>query len=203
MDWVEILGYVASGAVFVTFWMRNIIPLRIIAIIGNTLYFAYGFHADLGNILALHGALLPLNMLRLYQAYSLRRRLHEMAHADFDPLSLTAFMTKTSSKKGEYLFKRGDNADAMYYLMDGKVLVEELNIELTAGRMIGEIAMFTPDKQRTQSIRCLEDCALMKITEEKALQLHAENPEFGLYLTKMIVGRLLSNTDNGRGLRAA
>jgi CRP/FNR family cyclic AMP-dependent transcriptional regulator len=68
---------------------------------------------------------------------------------------------------------------------------------LQDGQLIGEIAMFTPDKNRTQSVKCLEKCTLMKITEEKTLQLYSENPEFGLYVTKMMVQRLLSNAGNG------
>ena len=35
----------------------------------------------------------------------------------------------------------------------------------------------------------------MKITEDRALEMCAENPEFGLYLTKMMVARLLANVE--------
>ena len=193
MDWVVILGYVASGAVFVTFWMKTFVPLRLIAIIGNALYLVYGIYADLGNIVLLHGSLLPLNMLRLYQAVQLRNKIHDMAHADFDPRSLVPFMSKLKRAKGDVLFGRGDDARDIYYLVAGRVRIDDLGIEIGPGHMIGEIAMFAPDKTRTQTVHCIEDCELMRITEEKALQLYADNPEFGLYLTKMMVARLLSN----------
>lgn len=193
MNWLEILGYVASGAVFVTFWMKTIIPLRLFAIAGNALYFGYGVNAELGNIILLHGSLLPLNLFRLYQALKLRKQLHEMAHAAFDPRSLLPFMTPVEQSAGSYLFKHGDNARDIFYLMAGTVRVEELNLQIHAGQLVGEIAMFTPDKNRTQSIKCETDCKLMCISEEKMLQLYAENPEFGLYVTKMMVARLLEN----------
>jgi len=197
MTWVEILGYVASGAVFVTFWMKTLIPLRLVAIIGNVLYLSYAIYTDLGNVMLLHGCLLPLNFYRLYESVQLRRRLHKMAHSDFDPKSLVPFMTKIEYQKGTYLFRHGDKASDIFYLLQGKVIVEELGIELQDGQLIGEIAMFAPDKNRTQSVKCLEKCTLMKITEEKTLQLYSENPEFGLYVTKMMVQRLLSNAGNG------
>lgn len=193
MTWLEILGYAASGAVFVTFWMKTIIPLRLVALAGNALYLGYGINAELGNIILLHGSLLPLNLFRLYQAVMLRKRLHEMAHSDFDPRSLLPFMAPMEKTAGSYLFKRGDNARDIYYLKDGTVQIDELDLKIPAGQLVGEIAMFTPDKNRTQSIKCETDCKLMRISEEKTLQLYAENPEFGLYVTKMMVARLLEN----------
>ncbi len=203
MNWVEILGYIASGAVFVTFWMKTLIPLRILAIVGNSLYFYYGINADLFNIVLLHGALLPLNCLRLYQAYNMKQRIHDMAHSDYDVSSLIPFMTKREYPLGRYLFKRGDKALDIYYLVKGKAHIVELDIDLEPGQLIGEIALFTPDKQRTQTIKCTESSEFMVITEEKVLQLYSENPEFGLYLTKMMVSRLLSNSDKHGALQAA
>ncbi len=193
MGWIEILGYAASGAVFVTFWMKTLIPLRLIAIVGNCLFLGYGLNAELGNIVLLHGSLLPLNALRLVQALRLRKRLHDMAHADFDPRALIPFMTDVEMSAGEYIFKRGDAARDIYYLMRGRVKVEELNVEIGPGELIGEIAMFAPDKNRTQSVVCETDCKLMRISESQTLQLYADNPEFGLYVTKMMVARLLDN----------
>ena len=67
MGWIEILGYAASGAVFVTFLMKTIITLRVVAMIGNVLYLTYGIHAELGNIILLHGALLPLPVHSLFE----------------------------------------------------------------------------------------------------------------------------------------
>ncbi len=193
MGWIEILGYAASGAVFVTFWMKTLVPLRLIAIVGNFLFLGYGINADLGNIVLLHAALLPLNSLRLVQAMQLRKRLHQMAHADFDPRALFPFMTEVEKSAGDYIFKRGDAALDIYYLVQGRAKFEELGVGIGPGELIGEIAMFAPDKNRTQSVVCETDCKLMKISEPQTLQLYADNPEFGLYITKMMVARLLEN----------
>ncbi|WNJ99767.1 cyclic nucleotide-binding domain-containing protein [Thalassospiraceae bacterium LMO-JJ14] len=204
MSWLEILGYIASGAVFVTFWMKTIIPLRLVALAGNALYLGYGINSELGNIILLHGSLLPLNLFRLYQAVMLRKRLHEMAHSAFDPGSLLPFMSPVERSVGSFLFQRGDNARDIFYLMDGTLRIEELNLQIQAGQLVGEIAMFAPDKTRTQTIKCETDCKLMRITEDKTLQLYAENPEFGLYVTKMMVARLLENAQtSNRAIPAA
>ena len=55
--------------------------------------------------------------------------------------------------------------------------------------------MFSPQRQRTQTVICEEDCCFFSISEEKILQLYADNPVFGLYLIKMIVARLLGNAN--------
>lgn len=203
MDWIEVLGYVASGAVFVTFWMKTLISLRLVAIMGNVLYLSYGLTNDIGNIILLHGSLLPVNCWRLYESVMLRRKLHRMARDTFDPRKLLEFMVRIGKGKGAQLFRQGDPATEIYYLLEGRLRIEELGLELEAGRMVGEIAMFTETKSRTQTITCIEDCVLMQMSEEKALQLYAENPEFGLYVTKMMVDRLLSNAHGLEQLKAS
>lgn len=193
MPFVEILGYIASGAVFVTFWMRTMIPLRIIAIVSNVLFLGYGMWADLAPIVILHGALAPLNILRLVQALRLRQRLHRIAQAAFDPQSLLPFMTEYPVPKDGVLFRQGDEADAIYYLASGQARVAELNIILPPGTLVGEIALFAPDRRRTQSVVSHTDCLFLRISEEKVMQLFSDTPEFGLFLVKMMVARLLEN----------
>ncbi len=193
MGWIEFLGYLASGAVFAAFWMKTMMALRVIAIAGNALYVAYGLYAGLDIIVALHAALLPLNGFRLYESWQLRERLRQMAHADFDVQSLLGFMTRLEQPRGTPLFRKGDDAHDIFYLLEGQVRIEELGIDIGPGQLVGEIAMFSPERTRTQSVRCMENCLFLKISEEKTLQMYTENPEFGLYLTKMMVARLLAN----------
>ena len=154
MPYLEILGYAASGAVFMTFWMKAMIPLRIMGLVSNILFFSYGAYDHLVPIMILHGCLLPLN-----------------------------------------LWRRGDPASDIFYLSSGRVRIEELGLDVTPGNLIGEIAMFSPDRQRTQTVTCLQDCLFLAISEEKVLELFSDNPEFGLNLIKMIVNRLSANLE--------
>lgn len=61
----EMLGYLASGLVLATFATNDLRRLRLIAILSNLAFIAYGGLAWLPPVLLLHLLLLPLNVLRL------------------------------------------------------------------------------------------------------------------------------------------
>jgi len=65
MSAVEVVGYLASALVLATFCMRDMVPLRCVAIASNLAFIAYGALADLGPVLVLHLLLLPVNVGRL------------------------------------------------------------------------------------------------------------------------------------------
>ncbi|HSW24239.1 MAG TPA: hypothetical protein VLJ62_15865 [Burkholderiaceae bacterium] len=71
----ELLGYAAAGLVVATFSARSITALRVLAIASNVLFIAYATAAHLPPILILHALLLPINLLRLWQAIAERRRI--------------------------------------------------------------------------------------------------------------------------------
>jgi hypothetical protein len=66
----DILGYIASCAVLVTFLTRTMVPLRLIAILSNVLFVAFGYVQHIYPVLFLHVALLPINIWRLVTARS-------------------------------------------------------------------------------------------------------------------------------------
>lgn len=63
----DLLGYAAATLVFLAFSARSILALRAMAIVSNLMFIAYGWFADLGPVLLLHLALLPMNAWRLWQ----------------------------------------------------------------------------------------------------------------------------------------
>jgi hypothetical protein len=63
----EVVGYVASGLVLLTFTTKSMRPLRIIAILSNLAFIAYGMLDEIVPVLGLHLMLLPLNIFRLSQ----------------------------------------------------------------------------------------------------------------------------------------
>jgi hypothetical protein len=67
MHWVDLVGYLASGLVVLTFYMGDMISLRVAAIFSNVAFLAYGIGLGLGPVILLHGILLPLNIWRLRQ----------------------------------------------------------------------------------------------------------------------------------------
>jgi hypothetical protein len=64
----NLLGYIASCAVLATFLMRSMVPLRLIAILSNVLFLAFGYIQHIYPVFFLHMALLPINAWRLVAA---------------------------------------------------------------------------------------------------------------------------------------
>jgi CRP/FNR family cyclic AMP-dependent transcriptional regulator len=71
---ILIAAWVAALLVFAAFFMKTMIPLRLVAIASNVAFVAYallglryGIFGRVYPILVLHAALLPLNVVRLAQ----------------------------------------------------------------------------------------------------------------------------------------
>lgn len=64
----DILGYAASCAVLASFLMRTMVPLRLVAILSNVLFVAFGYVQNIHPVLFLHMVLLPINGWRLFAA---------------------------------------------------------------------------------------------------------------------------------------
>ena len=119
-----------------------------------------------------------------------------MAHKECDVDSLLPFMMEHTVAWDGFLFRQGNSANDIYYLSNEKSHILEIDTAVKEGHLIVEIGMLSPNKQRSQSIKCLEDCLFLLISEEKVFQVYTQNPEFGLYLIKMAVDRLLTNVKN-------
>jgi CRP/FNR family transcriptional regulator, cyclic AMP receptor protein len=64
----DAIGYLAAGLVLAAFGMKQMIPLRIVAICSNLAFIAYGLGIELTPVWLLHAGLLPLNGWRLAEA---------------------------------------------------------------------------------------------------------------------------------------
>lgn len=106
---------------------------------------------------------------------------------------LKAFTTTRSIAAGETLFRKGEEADALYYLMSGRYRVVELDLELKSGEIIGELGFIAPDKARTQTLQCTEAGEILKITYDQVRQLYFQNPKFGFYFMQLSARRLFEN----------
>jgi hypothetical protein len=69
MRWVDWAGYVASSLVFLTFYMKGMMPLRVVALCSNVAFLIYGGMLHLVPIFMLHAALIPINARRLIYAW--------------------------------------------------------------------------------------------------------------------------------------
>ena len=190
----DIFGYLAALLTIVTYSMRTMIPLRIVAIGSNFLFLAYGYFAPAYPQLLLHLILLPLNVVRLYQMIQLVR-LVQRASSD-DDLSMDwvkAFTSTRDCQAGEIVFAKGDVADAMYYAMSGRYILNEIGVEIGPGQVVGEMGWVSPDQRRTQTFTCIESGQLLVITYRQVKVLYFQNPRFGFFFLKLITQRLFAN----------
>src|SRR5919198_24567 len=190
------------GAIFfvATLLMRTIVPLRIAAIISDVFFIGYGVLANSITTFILYFLLLPINSIRLYQMIKLVRKARVSAQGDLSIDWLKPFMVRRSYGKGDVLFRKGDPANEMFFTVTGKFLVTEIGVELSAGRLVGELGFLSPDNRRTQTVECLDGGEVLTMTYDKLLQLYFQNPEFGYFFLRLSSERLLQNIAGLEGI---
>lgn len=193
MSLPEMVGYLASFLVFTTFYMKTMIPLRIVALCSNVAFMSYALLLHLPPVLVLHAVMLPLNGWRLLQMMRLTRRVQEATKGEISIDALIPFMTKRVFSAGTVLFRKGDGGDEMFYIVQGTVMIEELGVPLNKGDLLGEVSLFSPTGQRTYTAVCETSVELLGITEAMVMQVFFQNPDFGFYIVKLITSRLLEN----------
>ena len=68
LGWADLAGYLACALVFVTFYMKGMVSLRLVALCSNFVFLVYAFTLHLAPIAILHSALIPVNVVRLIAA---------------------------------------------------------------------------------------------------------------------------------------
>ena len=193
MDAAVVLGFVAGALYIASHYMKTMVPLRICEIGSNVLFVAYGILYPSYPTLVLYGILILLNSLRLYEMLELIKKVRNAAQVDLSMDWLKPFMYRRAYKKGDVLFRKGDHAEEMFYIVSGACRVNELGLQMNPGQLIGELGFLTPDRQRTQTVECLEDVSMLVITYDKVSELYFQNPTFGFYFLKLSSERLLQN----------
>jgi CRP/FNR family cyclic AMP-dependent transcriptional regulator len=190
----EWLGYIAAAFVFATFSVKTMVPLRIIAVVSNVLFLAYGYLHPAYPVLVLHLALLPLNIWRLHQMLTLVRETKAATDDDLDMSWIRPFTTTRSMAPGEVLFRKGEPANEIIFIMSGSLRIPELGVQIPPGEVVGELGMLSPDKVRTQSAVCVDGGQILTITYDQVRQLFFQNPKFGYYFMQLSARRLFENT---------
>lgn len=193
MSLANALGYIAALLVFVTFWMKTMVPLRMLGIGSNIFFIAYGFLAAAYPPLLLHLLLLPLNAVRLREMMLLTRRVKEAAAGDLDMAWIKPFTSTRGVRTGEVLFSKGEKADRLFFVVSGRYRLAEVGIEIPSGGVVGELALLSPDKTRTQTLLCQEAGELLEITYDQVEQLYFQNPTFGFFFLQLSGRRLFEN----------
>jgi CRP/FNR family cyclic AMP-dependent transcriptional regulator len=190
---MQIVAWIASILVFTAFFMKTMIPLRVVAIASNIMFIIYallglyyGIFGRVYPILVLHICLLPLNVIRLYQMKRLISNIKAASTPEKCIEYLIPYMKKGHYPKGTKLFQKGDSAENIYFIQQGSVEIPEIQKRLSKGEIFGEVGVFTPTSQRSASAICFEDSDIYSIHKDKVHELYYQNPEFGFFIVQLL-----------------
>jgi CRP/FNR family transcriptional regulator, cyclic AMP receptor protein len=190
----------AAGLTISSSFVKTMVPLRWLAVCSNVGFFAYGALHPSWVMALMHGVLFPINCVRLAEMKRLTRRVRAATESsDLSGLWLRPYMKSSKHKAGDVLFRQGDEAEHLYILVEGRVEFVEIGATLGPGQMFGEIAFFTPDRRRTLTGRCVDDCLILSLNQSTLRELYFQNPSFGFEIVGLIAGRLLADTTRLRG----
>ena len=188
------VGYFASALVLCTFLTRTMIPLRSIALGSNVAFITYGALLHLYPVLILHCVLLPVNIWRLREIFQLSKNVDETVDDTkiFD--ALVPFGKRMMVRRGEMLIRKGDPSDALYLLLEGALWVEEAEVELHPGSIVGEMGVLSGTHRRTATVEATSDCVLGCVSAADFQRVYFADPSLGLALIRLIIDRLTRET---------
>src|SRR5262249_48004872 len=100
-------GYLASGLVVLAFCMKDIIPLRVVALTSNIAFLTYGIGLGLVPVWLLHAILLPINCWRLWQGISRRHALVPVRGNGQQAQQRSGVMLVTSRETRRWIIPKG------------------------------------------------------------------------------------------------
>jgi CRP/FNR family cyclic AMP-dependent transcriptional regulator len=111
--------------------------------------------------------------------------------------SLRASMTLVKLRKGQSLFKEGDDGDHLFIVSNGKVKLgtkspdgrENLLMILGPGDMFGDLSLFDSGP-RTATATAVTDTKLLSLGQDKVIPWVKEHPEVSLHLLARLASRL-------------
>jgi CRP/FNR family cyclic AMP-dependent transcriptional regulator len=189
----QFIGYVAALLVLISFWMKTMIPLRVVGIVSNIVFIVYGYMGAVYPPLILHLVLLPLNTARLREMVRLTRQVEQAAKSNLNMEWIKPFSSTRHVKAGTVLFRKGEIAEEMFFVVSGRYRLVESGSEVAPGAMIGELGLLAPDKARTQTFQCVEAGDVLRISYDQVKQLYYQNPQFGFYFLQLASKRLFEN----------
>ena len=111
--------------------------------------------------------------------------------------TLRASMSPMRLKKGQSLFKEGDDGDHLYVISSGKIKLgtkapdgrENLLLILGPGDMFGELSLFDSGP-RTSTATAVTETRLLSLGQDKVIPWVKEHPEVSLQLLSRLASRL-------------
>jgi hypothetical protein len=196
---IVIAGWVSAVLVFSSFFMKTMVPLRMVAICSNVAFITYallglkyGVFGRVYPIFVLHAALLPLNVIRLRQLKGLLRAVQE-ANADETLRSLCPYMVTETARRGRRPVQEGRlGRPAVRHRPRPRAVPGDR--QGGVGRPGVRRGRRVRRRERAHPVRRMRGGLRMHtITRDKALELYYENPRFGLFLIRLVAGLVVEN----------
>jgi CRP/FNR family transcriptional regulator, cyclic AMP receptor protein len=160
----EALGFLASALVLLTFGMRTMLPMRLLAILSNLAFITYGLSLDLTPVWALHGILLPLNLYRLRELLERARRKESATPGEPAPERLRRSIAPRRFAAGAILFRKGEPACELFYILKGRIRLRDLDGNVSAADPLTELSPSAPGGRRSATAVCETDCELLVVS---------------------------------------
>jgi CRP/FNR family cyclic AMP-dependent transcriptional regulator len=193
MTIAEVIGYIAALCVFLTFYMKTMVPLRVTGLISNLFFLTYGYLALAYPVLVLHLILLPLNAIRLREMLVLTNQVRTAMQGNLGMEWVTPFGTARNVHAGDVVFHKGDPADVMFVVVSGRFRLMEIGIDIQPGEIVGELGLLAPNQRRTGTLECMDAGQMLQITYDQVTRLYFQNPQFGFYFLQLTTLRLFEN----------
>ncbi len=198
-DIITVIGILAGAFYVASQFQKDMISLRVLALVSNVLYLVYSpLHTDyqLTQLIVMptflvNLILLPINAKRLIEILRLIKQIEQATVESPVTEWLLPHMHLRKHKAGAVLFRKGDKADEMMYVAIGKLKLQDIDHFIGPGELIGEIGLFSSEKVRTLTVVCDTDCELYHMTDQQIYRLYYQNPKLGFFFMKLIVERLL------------
>ena len=195
MQWIEAFGYLGALMTLATFSMKTMLHLRIVGIVANLAFITYGVLDHVYPVLLLHMTLLPLNVWRLWQLLQMTRQIKAISASRLSMEWLRPFSHRRDAQAGETLFRKGDAAKEILFVLGGRFRAVEADVVLEQGEVIGELGLITKEHKRTQTVVCEQAGSLLQINYDEVRQMYFQNPRFGFFFLELVAERLMRDAN--------
>ena len=104
-----------------------------------------------------------------------------------------SYMKKETYKKGDVIFRIGDKADKMFYIIKGAIKLPEINKIVREGEVIGEMGLFSPYRERMASAICFEDLEVYTLGKDDIVDLARKDCTVVIDLMQLSFQRFIEN----------
>lgn len=195
MQWIEAFGYLGALMTLATFSMKTMLHLRMVGIVANLAFITYGVLGHVYPVLLLHMILLPLNVWRLWQLLRMTRQIKAISGSRLSMEWLKPFSRRKDAQAGETLFRKGDAATEILFVLSGRFRAVEADVVLEQGQVIGELGLITKEHKRTQTVVCEQAGSLLQINYDEVRQMYFQNPRFGFFFLELAAERLMRDAN--------